>query len=338
MRELLESGVHYGHHTSRWNPKMKRYIYKARHSIHVVDLRETVRGLVRATRFLSGMAEQGAQFILVGTKKQARQTVVDEATRGELHYVSERWLGGMLTNFRVVMSRVKRLHELEDMDASGEIEAKGKKYASVLRREMAKLQKNLNGVREMKRTPDVMIIVDPRRERNALREAINLDIPTICFLDTDSDPDEIDIVIPGNDDAMRSVQLICSKLVDSIIEGRARMPVAPEVEAEIAIPVAEAAAPADAPEAAAEAAPAAAAAAPVAEAAEAAPAAEASSFAAIWNSVKSFCCLFDICFDIGDGVLIGRRLGHLKLHRFHKRRLTYWRRATKEAGDFIAAE
>ena len=232
MRELLESGVHYGHHTSRWNPKMKRYIYKDRHSIHVVDLRETVRGLVRATRFLASMAEQGAQFILVGTKKQARQTVVDEASRGELHYVSERWLGGMLTNFRVVMSRVKRLHELEDMDASGEIEVKGKKYASVLRREMAKLQKNLNGVREMKRTPDVMIIIDPRRERNALREAINLDIPTICFLDTDSDPDGIDIVIPGNDDAMRSVQLICSKLIDAIIEGRARMPVAPEVEAE----------------------------------------------------------------------------------------------------------
>ena len=269
MRELLEAGVHYGHHTSRWNPKMKRYIYKARHSIHVIDLRETVRGLVRATRFLSSMAEQGAEFILVGTKKQARQTVVDEANRGEIHYVSERWLGGMLTNFSIVMSRVKRLDELEDMDASGEIEAKGKKYASVLRREMAKLQKNLNGVREMKRTPDVMIIVDPRRERNALREAINLDIPTICFLDSDSDPDDIDIAIPGNDDAMRSVQLVCSKLMDAILEGRAKMPVAPEVEAEIAVPAAAAVEPA------AEAAPAAEAEAPASESAPAEPEVEA---------------------------------------------------------------
>lgn len=233
MRELLEAGVHYGHHTSRWNPKMERYIYKKRHSIHVVDLRETVRGLVRAARFLSSVGEQGGQVILVGTKKQARTAVAEQAIRGGVHYVCERWLGGTLTNFNVVMSRVKRLIELEEMAETGEIEARGKKYASVLRRETAKLTKNLQGIREMKRVPDAMIIIDPRREKNALCEARCLNIPTICFQDTDSDPDGIDIVIPGNDDAMRSIQLVCSTLVDAVLQGQAKRPVTPE-EAEAA--------------------------------------------------------------------------------------------------------
>jgi len=240
MRELLEAGVHYGHHTSRWDPKMARYIYKKRHSIHVIDLRETVRGLVRAARFLSSIAEQGGEVILVGTKKQARATVLEEAQRAGIHYVCERWLGGTLTNFKIVMSRLKRLGELEDMAATGEIEARGKKYAAVLRRDLAKLQKNLGGIREMKRVPDAMIIIDPRREKNALREAVALDIPTICFLDTDSDPDDVDIVIPGNDDAMRSIQLICSKLMEAIIEGQAKMPVSPEAAEAGEAPVAEA--------------------------------------------------------------------------------------------------
>lgn len=270
MRELLEAGVHYGHHTSRWDPKMARYIYKKRHSIHVIDLRETVRGLVRATRFLSSIAEQGGEVILVGTKKQARTTVLEEAQRGGIHYVCERWLGGTLTNFKIVMSRLKRLDQLEDMAATGEIEARGKKYASVLRRDLAKLQKNLGGIREMKRIPDVMIIIDPRREKNALREACALDIPTICFLDTDSDPDDVDIVIPGNDDAMRSIQLICSKLMDAIIGGQAKMPVSPEAAEAAEAPAADAPA-AEAPAAEAPAAEAPAAEAPAAEA----PAAEA---------------------------------------------------------------
>ena len=250
MRELLEAGVHYGHHTSRWNPKMERYIYKKRHSIHVIDLRETVRGLVRAARFLSSIGEQGGQVILVGTKKQARTVVAEQAIRGGMHYVCERWLGGTLTNFNVVMSRVKRLKELEEMAETGEIAARGKKYASVLRRETAKLRKNLQGIREMNRVPDAMIIIDPRREKNALREARCLNIPTICFQDTDSDPDDSDIVIPGNDDAMRSIQLICSKLVDALLQGRARRPVAPE-EAEAA-PAPEATEPTPEPAAAAE--------------------------------------------------------------------------------------
>lgn len=225
MRELLEAGVHYGHHTSRWNPKMKAYIYKARHSIHVIDLRQTVRGLVRACRFLSSISEQGGEVILVGTKKQARSTIEDQAKRGGSHYVSERWLGGTLTNFSIILNRVARLKELEAMDESGEIENRGKKYAAVLRREKAKLLKNLGGIREMKRMPDAIILIDPRREKNALREAVQLDIPVIAFLDTDADPDMIDIPIPGNDDAMRSVRLICSKLMDAVLDGKANRPV-----------------------------------------------------------------------------------------------------------------
>jgi small subunit ribosomal protein S2 len=228
MRELLEAGVHYGHHTSRWNPKMKPYIYKRRHSIHIIDLRETVRGLVRAYRLLSALSEQGGEVVVVGTKKSAEDAVAEQAGRANVHYVSERWLGGTLTNFDVVMGRVKRLDELEAMNESGEIEAKGKKYASVLRREMAKLQKNLGGIRYMTRLPDAMVVIDPRREKSAMREAMQIQIPIITFQDTDSDPDDGDIVIPGNDDAMRSVRLICSKLMDAILEGRSRAPMTDE--------------------------------------------------------------------------------------------------------------
>ena len=230
MRELLEAGVHYGHHTSRWNPKMAPYIYKRRHSIHIVNLRQTVRGLVRAGRFLSAIAEQGGQIILVGTKRAGKASVKEQATRAGVHYVCERWLGGTLTNFDVVMGRLRRLDELEELDRTGEIENKGKKYASVLRRKMAKLQKNLGGIRHMKRPPDALVIVDPRRERSALREAAILNIPTICFQDTDSSPDMVDIIIPGNDDAMRSIQLICSKLMDAFMEGRAKSPLPPGPE------------------------------------------------------------------------------------------------------------
>ncbi|MFO7900407.1 MAG: 30S ribosomal protein S2 [Planctomycetota bacterium] len=224
MRELLEAGVHYGHHTSRWNPKMERYIYKRRHSIHIVDLRETVRGLARAYRYLSAVCAEGAETLLVGTKRQAKDTVREQGERAGIHYVAERWLGGTLTNFEVVMGRMKRLDELEELDRTGEIEAKGKKFASVLRRELTKLRKNLGGIRYMREIPDVMIVIDPRHERNAVREAHALDIPVIALLDTDSDPDMIDIPIPGNDDAMRAVQLMVSKLMDAVLEGQAQIP------------------------------------------------------------------------------------------------------------------
>ncbi len=228
MRELLEAGVHYGHHTSRWNPKMEPYIYKRRHSIHIIDLRETVRGLVRAHRYLKTVAAEGAEVLLVGTKRQAEDTVAEQGERAGIHHVPERWLGGTLTNFKVIMGRMKRLDELEELDKTGEIEAKGKKYASVLRRELAKLRKNLGGIRHMRQPPDVMIVIDPRHERNAVREANALDIPVIALLDTDSDPDRIDIPIPGNDDAMRTIQLIVSKLIDAIIEGQSLMPEVPD--------------------------------------------------------------------------------------------------------------
>jgi small subunit ribosomal protein S2 len=224
MRELLEAGVHYGHHTSRWNPKMEPYIYKRRHSIHIIDLRETVRGIVRAYRFISSIFEQGGEMILVGTKKQAEEPISEHGRRGNVHYVNERWLGGTLTNFNQVVGRVKRLEELERLEETGEIEAKGKKYAAVLRRERAKLTKNLQGIRNLKRIPDAMFVIDPRRERSAVREARLVNIPIVAFQDTDTDPDEIDIVIPGNDDAVRSINLICSKLVDAVLEGKSRAP------------------------------------------------------------------------------------------------------------------
>ena len=236
MRELLEAGVHYGHHTSRWNPKMAPFIYQKRHSIHIVDLRQTARGLIRACRFLTAIAREGAEVILVGTKRQARATVEEQGKRAGIHYVSERWLGGTLTNFSVVMGRLRRLDELEQRQETGDIESKGKKRASVLRRELAKLQKNLGGIRHMSRLPDALIIIDPRREKNALREANALDIPTIAFLDTDASPDTTDIVIPGNDDAMRSLQLICTKLMDAILEGKASAPLPPEVKEQVEPP------------------------------------------------------------------------------------------------------
>jgi small subunit ribosomal protein S2 len=248
MRELLEAGVHYGHHTSRRNPKMAPYIYKKRHSIHIVDLRETVRGLIRARRFLATLTEQGGEIILVGTKRQAKSIVDYEARRAGVHYVSERWLGGTLTNFDVVVGRVKRLVELEQLEETGEIESKGKKLASVLRREKAKLLKNLEGIRYLDRLPDALVVIDPRREKSAVREAAAIDIPVVAFMDTDSDPDLIDIVIPGNDDAMRSVQLVVGKLMDAVIEGRARSALTAETEAEVGAPTpAEAPAPAETP-------------------------------------------------------------------------------------------
>jgi len=232
MRELLEAGVQYGHHTSRWNPKMAPYIFKKRHSIHVVNLRETVRGLVRARRFLTAIAEEKGEIVVVGTKRAASAAVEKLGTEAGVHWVAERWLGGILTNFSVVVGRVRRLELLEQLEESGEIEAKGKKFASVLRREMHKLQKNLQGIRNMKRLPNALILIDPRRERCALREAVNLNIPIISFMDTDSDPDLIDIVIPGNDDAMRSIRLICAKLLEAYVAGRARVALPEETEEE----------------------------------------------------------------------------------------------------------
>ena len=221
-RELVAAGVHFGHRTSRWHPRMKPYIFGRRSQIHIVDLKETVKGLLRAQRFLANVAARGDDVLLVGTKRQARRAVQEEAQRCGMPYVSERWLGGMLTNFRTVLSRLSRLAELERMETEGTWEALSKKELSSLRRELRKVRRNLGGVRSMKTLPGALVVVDPHHERIAVREAAKLAIPVVGLTDTDSNPDRVDIVIPGNDDALRSVSLITKLLADAVAEGVAR--------------------------------------------------------------------------------------------------------------------
>ncbi|MFQ5805417.1 MAG: 30S ribosomal protein S2, partial [Phycisphaerae bacterium] len=212
VREMLQAGIHFGHHCSRWNPKMKPYIYGRRNAIHVIDIRETLRGLLCAQQFVSRVIAGGSDVLFVGTKRQARECVKEQATRCGMHYVTERWLGGTLTNFRTIRSRLKRLEELEVLAASPRWETGySKKMQSTLARELRKIQRNLNGIRNMTRLPGALIVIDVRKEINAVREAGALGIPTVCLLDTDSDPDFASIPIPGNDDSMRSIQLVVTK-------------------------------------------------------------------------------------------------------------------------------
>jgi small subunit ribosomal protein S2 len=220
VKELLEAGVHYGHHTSRWNPKMRSYIYGKRNSIHIVNLVATCRGLLRATKFVRRLCSRGESVLIVGTKRQAQAVIQAEGTRGEVSWVTERWLGGTLTNFQTIRSRLNRLLELEELEESGRIAAYSKKEASMLMREKRKIHRNLDGLRKMDKHPGVIIVIDPRREKNVIFEANKLNIPVIALLDTDSDPDRISIPIPGNDDAIKSIQLITSQLIDAILEGR----------------------------------------------------------------------------------------------------------------------
>ncbi len=220
IRELIEAGVHFGHRVSRWNPKMAPYIFGKRNLIHIIDLNETVKGLIRATYFLRNVAARGEEIVFVGTKRQARSTMESEAARCEMHYVTERWLGGTLTNFRTILSRVKRLDELEKMEENASLYSYSKKMISALTREKRKIKRNLEGVRKMNKLPGAMFVVDPHREKNAVQEAHKLNIPVIGLLDTDSDPEELDIAIPGNDDAMRSIELIVTKIADAVLEGR----------------------------------------------------------------------------------------------------------------------
>ncbi|HUW30140.1 MAG TPA: 30S ribosomal protein S2 [Planctomycetota bacterium] len=221
LRELLDAGVHYGHRTSRRNPKMDRYIFGKRNSIHIIDLRETIRGLIKSTRFLFRIAEEGQQVLLVGTKRQAAAVIEECAARAQTSYVSNRWLGGTLTNFKTIRSRLGRLEELEALEASGEMDKLSKKEISALQREKRKIKSNLEGIRKMTRLPGALVIIDPKREKNAVAEANKLGIPVICLVDTDSDPTTADIAIPGNDDAIRSIQLVTGKLTDSYVAGRA---------------------------------------------------------------------------------------------------------------------
>jgi len=220
VKELLEAGVHYGHHASRWNPKMRPYIYGKRNSIHIVDLVATCRGLLRATNFVRRLCSRGESVLMVGTKRQAQPVIQAQATRGEVSWVTERWLGGTLTNFQTIRLRLSRLLELEELEESGRIKAYSKKEVSMLMREKRNIFRNLDGLRKMDRQPGVVIVIDPRREKNVVLEANKLGIPVIALLDTDSDPDRISIPIPGNDDAIKSIQLVTSRLVDAIMEGR----------------------------------------------------------------------------------------------------------------------
>lgn len=220
VKQLIESGVHFGHRTSRWNPKMRPYIYARRNLIHIIDVRETIRGLLRARKYLKQVAENGSLVLFVGTKRQAAETVEREAQRAGMPYISERWLGGTLTNFRTIRSRLGRLEELESLRESEEFNSYSKKMQSSLNREYQKMLRNLGGMRTMNRLPECMIVVDPRKEKNAVKEAQKLGITTVSLIDTDSDPDTIDLPIPGNDDSIRSIELILSQLTDAILEGK----------------------------------------------------------------------------------------------------------------------
>jgi small subunit ribosomal protein S2 len=256
VQELIESGVHFGHRASRWNPKMRPFIYGKRNLIHIIDLRETVRGLLRGCRFLNKVAGRGSLVLFVGTKRQAKEAIEREAKRAGMPYVSERWLGGTLTNYRTIRERLKRLQELEGywlpagekpdrvdlqahmktlMNETGKLDLSkapdtapirtySKKMVAQLTRELTKISRNLQGIREMNRLPDAMVVVDPKREDIAVKEAQRMGVTTVALIDTDSDPDVVDLPIPGNDDSIRSIELILAKLADAVLEGKASLP------------------------------------------------------------------------------------------------------------------
>ena len=218
MKQLLEAGVHFGHQTRRWNPKMAPYIYTERNGIYIIDL-QTSGGMVdTAYKAVFDIAAEGGNILFVGTKKQAQDAVKTEAERCGMYYVNERWLGGMLTNFKTIQSRINRLKEIETMEQDGTFEVLPKKEVIALRKEMDKLQKNLGGIKDMKKIPDAIFVVDPKKERICVQEAHTLGIPLIGIADTNCDPEEMDYVIPGNDDAIRAVKLIVSKMADAVIE------------------------------------------------------------------------------------------------------------------------
>lgn len=221
MKQLLEAGVHFGHQTRRWNPKMAPYIFTERNGIYIIDLQKTVKMFEEVYGFVRNLVKEGGTILFVGTKKQAQESIREEATRCGMPYVSERWLGGMLTNFRTVRQRIDRLRELERMEEEGLIDALPKKEAVYLRKKKEKLGRMLGGVKEMRTLPGAVYIVDPRKERIAVAEARRLETPIVAIVDTNCDPDEIDYVIPGNDDAIRAVRLITSKIADAVLEGLA---------------------------------------------------------------------------------------------------------------------
>lgn len=220
MKQLLEAGVHFGHQTRRWNPKMAPYIFTDRNGIYIIDLQKTVKKVEEAYNFVRDLSAEGKDVLFVGTKKQAQESIESEAKRCNMYYVNQRWLGGMLTNYKTIRLRIDRLNQLNDMETNGAFDVLPKKEVIKLRLERDKLEKNLGGIKEMKRVPGALFIVDPRKERIAIAEARNLGIPVVAIVDTNCDPDEVDYIIPGNDDAIRAVKLFASKIADAVLEGR----------------------------------------------------------------------------------------------------------------------
>ncbi|MFZ3172804.1 MAG: 30S ribosomal protein S2 [Carboxydocellales bacterium] len=220
MKQLLEAGVHFGHQTRRWNPKMKEYIFTDRNGIYIIDLQKTVKKVEDAYNFLRELGKEGKSVLFVGTKKQAQEAVKEEASRCEMYFVNQRWLGGMLTNFQTIRKRIDRLRVLEKMEAEGVFTVLPKKEVAELNNEKDRLEKFLGGIKDMKSLPGAVFIVDPRKEKIAVAEARRLGIPVVAIVDTNCDPDEIDYVIPGNDDAIRAVKLLTGKMADAVLEGR----------------------------------------------------------------------------------------------------------------------
>ena len=232
MKQLLEAGVHFGHQTRRWNPKMAPYIYTERNGIHIIDLQKTVGMVDDAYKAVEEIVANGGTILFVGTKKQAQDAIREEATRCGMFYVNERWLGGMLTNFKTIQSRIKRLQKIEEMSQDGTFDVLPKKEVIALKKEWEKLEKNLGGIKEMKKVPDAIVIIDPKKERICVSEAHALNIPLIGIADTNCDPEELSWIIPGNDDAIRAVRLIVSKMADAVIEAHQGNEQQAQVEAE----------------------------------------------------------------------------------------------------------
>jgi small subunit ribosomal protein S2 len=219
MKQLLEAGVHFGHQTRRWNPKMAPYIFTQRNGIYILDLQKTVKKMDEAYNFIRNTVSEGQAILFVGTKKQAQESIETEAKRCDMHYVNQRWLGGMLTNYKTIRKRIERLHLLDSMESNGTFEVLPKKEVIKLKLEKEKLEKNLSGIKSMNKLPGAIFIVDPKKERIGILEARKLKIPIVAIVDTNCDPDEVDYVIPGNDDAIRAIKLITAKIADAVIEG-----------------------------------------------------------------------------------------------------------------------
>jgi small subunit ribosomal protein S2 len=232
MKELLEAGVHFGHQVKRWNPKMKRYIFGERNGIYIIDLQKTLKGLEEAYNYVRSAAAAGAGVLFVGTKKQAQDAIMEEAHKATAFYINQRWLGGMLTNFATVKKSIERLKKIEQMKEDGTMALLPKREAASLEKERVKLDKNLSGIKDMKELPGVIFIIDPKKERIGVAEARKLSIPIVAVVDTNCDPDEVDYVIPGNDDAIRAIKLITGKMAAAVIEGRDTLAKEAEQQAE----------------------------------------------------------------------------------------------------------